>query len=69
MKTYQFIVTVSNSTIVEVQSDNYDEALGLALTQFHESEIIHDLCDPRSMGVDIELDEEFDGEVPEMYPL
>lgn len=69
MKTYQFIVTVSNSTIVEVQSENYEEAVGLALKEFHESEVIHDLCDPRSMGVDIELEEEFDGDVPEMYPL
>jgi len=43
MKTYQFIVTVSNSTIVEVQSENYEEAVGLALKEFHESE------DPRPM--------------------
>ena len=69
MKTYQFIVTVSNSTIVEVQSDNYEEAVGLALKEFHESEVIHDLCDPRSMGVDIELDDEFDEETLEQYPL
>lgn len=69
MKTYQFIVTVSNSTIVEVQSENYEDAVGLALKEFHESEVIHDLCDPRSMGVDIELEDEFDGEVPESYPL
>ena len=56
MKTYRFILSVYNSTIIEVQAENYTKAEASALHEFHESEIIHDLCNPKDMSVDIELD-------------
>lgn len=56
MKTYRFILSVYNSTIIEVQAENYTKAEASALHEFHESEIINDLCNPKDMSVDIELD-------------
>ena len=56
MKTYRFILSVYNSTIIEVQAENYTKAEASALHEFLESEIIHDMCDPKDMSVDIELD-------------
>ena len=56
MKTYRFKLSVYNSTIIEVQAENYTKAEASALHEFHESEIIHDLCNPKDMSVDIELD-------------
>jgi hypothetical protein len=36
MKTYSFIVSISNSTIVEVNAENFEDAKKSALDRFYE---------------------------------
>lgn len=57
MKTYIFNVSVRNSTIIEVKANNEVEAKASALNEFEESEIIHDLCKPNEMDIELELEE------------
>lgn len=59
MKTYSFIVSVSNSTIIEVNAENYETARKSAIDRFYDCGVISDLCNPSDMGVDIELEDEF----------
>ena len=49
MKTYTFIARISNSSVIEVEAKNYADALSSAICEFHESEIIYDLCNPKDM--------------------
>jgi len=60
MKTYSFIVSISNSTIVEVNAENFEDAKKSALDRFYECGVISDLCNPSDMGVDIELEDEYE---------
>ena len=53
MKTYSFIVSVSNSTIIEVNAENYETARKSAIDRFYDCGVISDLCNPSDMGVDI----------------
>ena len=57
MKTYIFNVSVRNSTIIEVKANNEVDAKASALNEFHDSEIIHDLCKPNEMDIELELEE------------
>lgn len=49
MKTYTFIARISNSSVIEVEAKNYADALSSAICEFHDSEIIYDLCNPKDM--------------------
>ncbi len=60
MKTYSFIISVSNSTIIEVNAENYDTARKQALDRFYDCGVLSDICNPSDMGVDIELEDEFE---------
>jgi hypothetical protein len=68
MKTYSFIVRVTNSTIIEVNAENFEDAKEIAMDEVHYGGYIIDLLNP-SVKIDLELDEEFDEETPEQYPL
>lgn len=59
MKTYSFIVSISNSTIIEVNAENFEDAKQSALNRFYDCGVISDLCNPSDMGVDIELEDEY----------
>ena len=55
METYQFVVTVSNSTVIEVEADNIDNAIEIAQNQAYNDDIVETLCNPSDMQVDIDL--------------
>jgi hypothetical protein len=69
MKTYSFIVSVSNSTIIEVNAENYETARKSAIDRFYDCGVISDLCNPSDMGVDIELEDEFDTKSAEQIEI
>jgi hypothetical protein len=58
MKTYSFLVSVSNSTIIELDAENFEDAKKSALDRFYDSGIMSDLCNPSDMCVDIDLESE-----------
>jgi hypothetical protein len=58
MKTYSFLVSVSNSTIIELDAENFEDAKKSALDRFYDSGIMSDLCNPGDMSVDIDLESE-----------
>jgi len=46
MKTYQFTLSITNSTIVEVQAENFEAAFDLAHTEAFETDAVKYLCNP-----------------------
>jgi hypothetical protein len=56
--TYRFILTISNSTVIEVQADNYDDAMLIAHKEAFETDAVKNLCNPS----DIEAELDWDGE-------
>ena len=69
MKTYSFIVRVTNSTIIEVNAENFEDAQEIAMNKVHYGGYTIDLFNPSDVKIELELDEEFDEETPEQYPL
>jgi hypothetical protein len=55
MKTYQFVVTATNSTVIEVQADFIDEAIDIAQNQAYNDDIVKTLCNISDMQIDIDL--------------
>lgn len=55
MKTYSFIVRVKNSTIIEVNAENFEDAQEIALT---DTRVLSDICNPSDMEIELELDGE-----------
>jgi hypothetical protein len=55
MKTYQFILTITNSTIIEVQSDDYERAFNLAYKEAFETDAVKHLCNPSDVECDLNL--------------
>ena len=58
MKKYQFIIKIQNSTIIEVEANDYLSAESAAIDKAYETGIIKDLCNPS----DVEVETEFDSE-------
>lgn len=54
MKTYRFILTITNSTIIEVQADDYDKAFELADKEAFETDAVKYLCNPSDVEADLE---------------
>jgi hypothetical protein len=54
MKTYQFILTITNSTIIEVEADDYDKAFDLAYKEAFETDAVKNLCNPSDVECDLE---------------
>jgi hypothetical protein len=55
MKTYEFILSITNSTIIEVQANNIVEGLEIAQNQAYDTDVIKRLCNPSDVEVDIDL--------------
>ena len=60
MKTYEFIVRVTNSTIVEVSAENFEDAQEIAINKVHDTGLLSDICNPSDMEIDLELDAEYE---------
>lgn len=57
MKTYSIIVRVKNSTIIEVNAENFEDAQEIALT---DTGVLSDICNPSDMEIELELDEVYE---------
>lgn len=55
MKTYQFVLTITNSTIIEVQADDYEKAFDLAYVEAFETDAVKNLCNPSDVECDLNL--------------
>jgi hypothetical protein len=55
MKTYQFVVTAANSTVIEVEADNIESAIEIAQNQAYNDDIVKTLCNISDMQIDIDL--------------
>ena len=60
MKTYSFIVRVTNSTIIEVNAENFEDAQEIAMNKVHDTGVLSDICNPSDMEIDLELDEVYE---------
>ena len=60
MKTYSFIVAVRNSTIIEVNAENFEDAQEIAMNKVHDTGVLSDICNPSDMEIDLELDEVYE---------
>ena len=58
MKTYSFIVRVTNSTIVEVNAENFEDAQEIVMNKVHEGGYLTDLCNPSDMEIEVDIDGE-----------
>jgi len=58
MKTYQFILSITNSTIIEVQADDYEKALNLANIEAFETDAVKYLCNPSDVEAELKSMEE-----------
>jgi hypothetical protein len=55
MKTYSFIVRVTNSTIIEVNAENFEDAQEIAMNKVHDTGVLSDICNPSDMEIDLEF--------------
>jgi hypothetical protein len=55
MKTYQFILTITNSTVIEVQAEFIDSAIDLANTEAFQTDVIKSLCNPSDVECSLDL--------------
>jgi hypothetical protein len=55
MKTYQFTIRITNSTIIEVQANSIVEGLEIAQNQLYDCGVLKTLCNPSDVEVDIDL--------------
>lgn len=60
MKTYEFIVRVTNSTIVEVSAENFEDAQDTAMNKIYDTGLLSDICNASDMEIDLELDAEYE---------
>ena len=58
MKKYQFIIKIQNSTIIEVEANDYLSAEAAAADKAYDTGLIADLCNPSDVEVDVEWDSE-----------
>jgi hypothetical protein len=56
MRIYSFIAAVRNSTIIEVQAENLDEAMDAVTDKIHKGGYFTELCNPSDMKVEIDID-------------
>ena len=55
MNTYLFTLTITNSTMIEVEADNYESAFDLAHTEAFETDRVKDLCNPSDVEAQLDL--------------
>jgi predicted nucleic acid-binding Zn-ribbon protein len=55
MKTYSFIVAVRNSTIIEVNAANFEDAQEIVMNKVHEGGYLTDLCNPSDMEIELDI--------------
>lgn len=55
MNTYEVIVTITNSTIIEVQAEDIISAQNIALDKVYDGGILKDLCNPSDVEIDTEV--------------
>lgn len=57
MENYTFIVTITNSTIIEVTADDIYEAQNIAINKVHDGGYLKDLCNPSDVEIELELED------------
>ena len=57
MENYTFIVTITNSTIIEVTADYINEAHDIAMNKVHDGGYLKDLCNPSDVEIELELED------------
>ena len=60
MKTYSFIVAIHNSTIIEVNADDINEAHDMAMNKVYDGGYLKDLCNPSDVEIEVDLDGEYE---------
>ena len=55
MNTYEVIVSIVNSTIIEVQAEDIISAQDIALDKVYDEGILKDLCNPSDVEIDTEV--------------
>ena len=60
MKTYVIAVKITNSTIIEVQAEDYFSAEHIALDKVYDEGHLKDLCNPSDVEIDVEVQDEFE---------
>jgi hypothetical protein len=58
MKTYSFIVAVRNSTIIEVNAENFGDAQEIVMNKVHEGGYLKLLCNPSDVEIEVDIDGE-----------
>jgi hypothetical protein len=58
MKNYSFIVAVRNSTIIEVNAENFEDAQEIVMNKVYEGGYLTDLCNPSDMEIELDIDGE-----------
>lgn len=54
MKTFEIIIRIENSTIVEIQAEDYATAEAKAYDYAYDTGVVHDLCNPSDVMVTTE---------------
>jgi len=57
MENYTFIVTITNSTIIEVTADDINEAHDIAMNKVHDGGYLKDLCNPSDVEIELKLED------------
>lgn len=55
MNTYEIIVSIVNSTIIEVQAENPESAQEIAIDRVYDEGILKELCNPSDVEIDAEV--------------
>ena len=58
MKIYSFIVAVRNSTIIEVNAENFGDAQEIVMNKVHEGGYLKLLCNPSDVEIEVDIDGE-----------
>jgi len=54
MNTYEIVVRIENSTIVEIQAEDYATAEAKAFDYAFDTGVVHDLCNPSDVMIKVE---------------
>jgi hypothetical protein len=54
METFEIIIRIKNSTIVEIQAEDYATAEAKAYDYAYDTGVVHDLCNPSDVTIETE---------------
>ena len=54
METFEIIIRIKNSTIIEIQAEDYATAEAKAYDYAYDTGVVHDLCNPSDVTIETE---------------